>query len=337
MKLTDRFDAFLIDLDGVVWRGEEAIAGAAETIEMLRDAAKRVVFVTNNASKSPREYAVKLMRVRVPTDPADVVTSAHAVVEHLRSLRLHRGDRIHVCAAPGLSQVLRGHGFTPTRDVQDAKALVVAWNPRLTFDDIRRAADLARSGVPFIGANRDATYPSESGLLPGTGAILAAIETAAGRTAVVVGKPQPGVFRIALHRAGADPSRALFIGDRPETDVAGARAAGIPVALVLTGVTGEAELGSLSDRPDVILGSLADVLKTNEPSLERGPSVVEGFDPVGGRSSVTTEDEDQHGSSDETPDVSEVGDATLFAGLTESGGGSEELNEEPDPEHDPGR
>ncbi len=334
MKLTDRFDGFLVDLDGVVWRGEEAIAGAAETIEMLRDMGKRVVFVTNNASRSPREYAVKLMRLRIPTDPGDVVTSAHAVVENLRSLRLHRGDRVHVCAAPGLSQVLRGSGFTPTRDVQDAKALVVAWNPRLTFDDIRKAADLARSGVPFIGANRDATYPSESGLLPGTGAILAAIETASGRTANVVGKPQPGLFRIALHRAEVDPSRALFIGDRPETDVAGARAAGIAVALVLTGVTGEAELGSLADRPDVILGSLADVLSSNEPSLEGGPAIVEGLDPARSGALVAAEDEDEHGAGDEASDVSEVGDATLFAGLAEA---AEELNEEPDAQHDPSR
>jgi HAD superfamily hydrolase (TIGR01450 family) len=337
VKLTDRFDAFLVDLDGVVWRGEEAIAGASETVEMLREMGKRVVFVTNNASKSPREYAVKLMRLRIPTDPADVVTSAHAVVESLRSLRLHRGDRIHVCAAPGLSQVLRGHGFTPTREIADAKALVVAWNPRLTFDDIRKAADLARGGVPFIGANRDATYPSESGLLPGTGAILAAIETASGRTAVVVGKPQPGIFRIALHRAAVDPSRALFVGDRPDTDVAGARAAGLPVALVLTGVTGESELGSLSDRPDVILGSLADVLTTNEPSLERGAPVVERGDPSSRAALVSAENEDQDGARDEPTDVSEVSDPTLFSGLTESGSGAEELNEEPHPEHDPSR
>lgn len=335
MKLTDRFDAFLVDLDGVVWRGEEAIAGAATTVEMLREMGKRVVFVTNNASKSPREYAVKLMRLRIPTDPADVVTSAHAVVENLRSLRLHRGDRIHVCAAPGLSQVLRGHGFTPTREIADAKALVVAWNPRLTFDDIRKASDLARAGVPFIGANRDATYPSESGLLPGTGAILAAIETASGRTAIVVGKPQPGIFRIALHRAEVDPSRALFVGDRADTDVAGARAAGLPAALVLTGVTGESELGSLSDRPDVILGSLADVLSTDEPSLEGRTPVVEGRDPSGRAALVTAEDEDQDRSGDEPANVSEVGNPTLFTGLTESSGGAEELNEEPDPEHDP--
>lgn len=318
MKLTDRFDAFLIDLDGVVWRGEEAIAGSTETIEILRDEGKRVVFVTNNASRSPREYAVKLMRLRIPTDPSDVVTSAHAVVEHLRSIRLHRGDRVHICGAPGLAQVLRGHGFAPTVQTQDVKALVVAWNPRLTFEDIRRAADLARTGMPFIGANRDATYPSESGLLPGTGAILAAIETAAGRSATVVGKPQPGVIRIALHRADVDPSRALFIGDRPETDVAGARAAGLPVALVLTGVTGERELGTLSDRPDVILGSLVDVLTTDEPSLEGGAPIAErispGIEGTSRASLITAEDEDEYDAGDEPADVSEIGDATLFPG-----------------------
>src|SRR3989442_5375303 len=126
MSLADRFDGFLIDLDGVVWRGDQPIEGAADTIAALRDAGKRVVFLTNNASLSPRENAAKLMRHRIPTQPGDVISSAHAIVDYLkRHLRLSRGDRIHVCGTTGLAAVLRGAGLVPTSETTDVLAVVV--------------------------------------------------------------------------------------------------------------------------------------------------------------------------------------------------------------------
>lgn len=303
--LADRFDAFLLDLDGVVWRGEHPIPGAAETIARMRADGKRVIFVTNNASRAPRDYAVKLMRMLIPTEPSDVVTSAHAVVDRLRSIGLQPGDRVHVCAAPGLHQFLVTTGFTSTRETHDVKAVVVAWNPALAFEDLRRASDVARTGLPFIAANRDATYPSEHGLVPGTGAILAAIETASGRTAYVVGKPQPETIRIALEKAGVAAERALFLGDRADTDVAGAREAGVPVALVLTGVTSEHDLASLTHQPDWILAELADVYST-----PLGPVEV---DPVLAAADQERIDEDHAG--DEPSSVGEVGDTPTLPGL----------------------
>jgi 4-nitrophenyl phosphatase len=301
VKLADAFDAFLIDLDGVIWRGDEPIPGAAETITALRDLDKRIVFVTNNASRSPRDYAAKLMRLRIPTPPLDIVGSAHAVIEQLRTIGLKPGDRVHICGTNALSQFVNGHRFVATNDTNDVKAVVVAWNPKMVMDDIRRAADVARRGVPFIGANRDATYPSEDGLLPGSGAIIAAIEVASGRRATIVGKPEPKLFRVAMERAGAEPTRTLVIGDRADSDVAGARAAGLAVALVLTGVTTEHDLPSLQVRPDYILTSTADVLTS---------SVADGSDvPV----VAPAEDVDEDHPGDEAPDVREERDAsTLF-------------------------
>ncbi len=309
MRLADRFDGFLFDLDGVVWRGEEAIPGAAQTIARLREAGKRVVFLTNNASRSPRQYAVKLMRMLIPTQPADVVTSGHVVIEHLRNIGLRTGDRVHLCAAPGLSQLLRADGLVPTSQTAGVQALVVAWNPKLTFEDIRRAADVARADVPFVAANNDATYPGEMGLLPGSGAILASIEVAAGRRATVVGKPKPEMFRLALERAGSEPSRSLVCGDRPETDVAGARAAGVPVALVLTGVTRESDLAAVTDRPDWILRDVNELLaeQTEATTSSLSPLVVDdGLSPRTG--SPGGEGEDQGEPGDETADVGEIGD-----------------------------
>lgn len=309
MRLADRFDGFLFDLDGVVWRGEEAIPAVAQTIARLRELGKRVVFLTNNASRSPRQYAVKLMRMLIPTQPTDVVTSGHVVIEHLRGIGLRTGDRVHLCAAPGLAQLLRADGLVPTSQTTGVQALVVAWNPKLTFDDLRRAADVARADVPFIAANNDATYPGELGLLPGSGAILAAVEVASGRTATVVGKPKPEMFRLALERAGSDPSRTLVCGDRPETDVAGARAAGMPVALVLTGVTRESDLAAVTDRPDWILRDVNELLaeQTEATTSSLTPLVVDD-DAPGGASSSGTEGEDQREAGDEPADVREVGD-----------------------------
>ena len=273
MRIADAYQAFLLDLDGVVWRGETPVPGAADAVEALRDSGKRVVFVTNNASRSARDYAAKLMRMRIPTEPADVVTSAHAVVDHLHEVGIERGARVHVFGTAALVQVLKAAGFTTTKDASGIDAVVVAWNPRLTFDDLARTADAARTGAPLIGANRDATYPAEDGLLPGTGAILAAVEVASGRQATVVGKPAPYLFRSALDRAGTPVDQTLFVGDRIDSDVVGARAAGLPVALVLSGVTLRADLTSLDGVPDLVLDDLGGLLDEADVPARQRPGV----------------------------------------------------------------
>jgi HAD superfamily hydrolase (TIGR01450 family) len=321
VSLADRFDAFLIDLDGVVWRGETPISGAADAIAALRECGKRVLFVTNNASRSARDYAAKLMRMHIPTEPADVVTSGHAVVAHLREMRLEPGSRVHVFGTAALVQLVRAAGFVVTADADDIEAVVVAWNPQLTFDDLARAADAARTGVPLIGANRDATYPAEDGLLPGTGAILAAIEVASGCRATVVGKPAPYLFTLALEQGGATAGRTLVIGDRADSDVAGAQAAGLPVALVLTGVTRPQDVGALSHEPDVVMDELADVLR-DEAEVSSAERLGVPRSPHSVASSAERDDQDQAG--EETADVREVRDAAAIARpLAEAGEAAE--------------
>lgn len=278
--IADAFDAFLIDLDGVIWRGEREIPGASAAVGALRAAGKRVVFVTNNSSRPPRQIAMRLMQIKIPTELGDIVTSAHAVVEELRRLDLFPGARIHVCGAEGLEHEIAHARYVPTRELDGIAAVVVGFNRHLVFDDIRNASDLARTGIPFIASNDDATYPTEDGLLPGAGSILAAVERAAGRSAHVVGKPQPTLFRVALERAGVPAERALFCGDRADTDIVGARAAGIPSALVLTGVTGERDLGRLPAVPDHILDELGDVLVPGvpNPTIERRDGALVAVD-----------------------------------------------------------
>jgi len=335
MRLADRFDGFLLDLDGVIWRGDQPITGASDTVAELRELGKRVVFLTNNASLSPREYAAKLMRHRIPTQPSDIVSSAHAVVDYLkRHLRLSRGDRIYVCGTAGLAHVLRGAGFVPADD-GDVLAVVVAWNPKLTLEDIRRAADLARAGVPLVGANRDATYPGSDGLLPGTGAILAAVEVASGRRAHAVGKPEPELFRAALEHAGTPPERTLVCGDRVETDIAGAQAAGLASALVLTGVASLDDLRDGDIAPDWVLDRIDDLVREGARRWRRG-RLSEALVEDTATRPASAEGHDQDEAGDEPADVREHGDtARLVRGVPADR--REQLTDEPQPDDDVGR
>jgi HAD superfamily hydrolase (TIGR01450 family) len=271
LSLADRYDAFLLDLDGVVWRGEQVIPGADDAVARLRELGRRVVFVTNNSSRAPRDYAIKLARMKIPTPPDDVVTSGHVVIKELRRIGVEPGDVVHVCGGEGLIRLIMHERIqTTAEETGPIKAVVVGWNPRGTFEDIRKAANLVRAGVPFIASNTDATYPSAGQLLPGTGAIVAAIEVASGRTCTYVGKPKPDLFQLALERAGSPSGRAVFIGDRPETDIVGATGAGLECALVLTGVVSEGDLGSLPALPTWILNDLAEVTRDLPmPRIER--------------------------------------------------------------------
>jgi 4-nitrophenyl phosphatase len=290
------------------------VPGAAEAIDQVREAGKRTVFVTNNASRSPRDFAAKLMKLRIPTEPNDVITSTHAVVSYLRDIGLARGAHVHVCGTDALAQVLRAAGFVTTKDTTDVEALVVAWNPLLQMDDLRRAADVARAGIPFIGANRDATYPDEFGLLPGSGSILAAVETASGTTATVVGKPQPELFKLALGRGGASRARTLFVGDRVDSDVVGARAAGIPVALVLTGVTTPEAAAAAQPGPDLIADDLPSLLSGSVVTVVDVATVESVIGEDAALLPSPTEGDDEGRTGDEPTDVGPEGNApvTLF-------------------------
>lgn len=260
MILADAYEAILCDLDGVVWRGETPLDGAAEAVAALRDRHVRVIFLTNNSSRTPREYAMKLMRMKIPTPTSDIVTSGHTVVAELMRLGLRAGDRVHACCADGLMRLIAAERLVPTKETTDVAAVVVGWFPKGTFTDIARAAALARAGVPLIASNDDATYPTEDGVLPGTGALLAAITTAAGVEPTITGKPEKAMFRLGLDRAGVDASRTLVCGDRAATDVVGAKRAGLDAALMLTGVTAERDLAGLETAPDFILDGLEDLV-----------------------------------------------------------------------------
>jgi 4-nitrophenyl phosphatase len=253
------------DLDGVVWRGETPIEGAAAGVEQLRGAGLRVAFLTNNSSGRVRDNLERLAAAGVTASPDDLVTSAQAAAALLAaeypSGRAAPDTRVLACAGPGVVEALLGHGFelveSSTSELP-ATAVVVGWHRTFDFERLRRAADGVRSGARFVATNLDPTYPGTDGLLPGAGALVAAVATAGGRRPEVAGKPEPAMA--ALVRARYE-NPVVMIGDRPSTDGAFAAALGVPFALVLSGVAGTAGEESVPDPPPAFvardLGELA--------------------------------------------------------------------------------
>ena len=238
--LVQRYDQVILDLDGCVWVGEEPVPGSPGAIATLREAGKRVAFATNNSWHPGEDHVARLWRMGVQASLADVVTVGGALQHLLAETRSGRSAfvvgtgalRDHVNHA-GL-KVMNGTDMASRVEV-----VVVGGTDQLSYDDLRTAALAAHRGADLLATGRDPTLPTPEGPWPGTGAILAAVETASGATAQIVGKPQPQLFHTALERLGA--GRTLVIGDRLDSDVAAATAAGLDAALVTSGVdTGQA-------------------------------------------------------------------------------------------------
>jgi glycerol-1-phosphatase len=220
------------DLDGVVWRGDEPIPGAAEGISELRAAGLRVAFVSNNSSQPIAEVAGKLAAAGVHASSEDVITSAVSAATLLASV-LEPDAPVLACAGPGVVEALEAVGLRPvTRP--PAVAVVVGLHRGFDFDELDRASGAVRAGARFVATNLDATYPVPGGMIPGSGAIAAAVATAAGRAPEVAGKPERPMVDLIRRRLG---SEGIVVGDRPSTDGALAGALGWPFALVLSGVT----------------------------------------------------------------------------------------------------
>jgi glycerol-1-phosphatase len=253
--LADLYDAILLDLDGVLYRWPEPIPGAPEAVERLRSAGKGLAFVTNNASRTPAQVAERLASVGVGVAEAEVVTSALATATLLAS----RGVRsAFVVGEEGLVEALAVEGIGVADGSGRPDAVVVG------FD----ASVLVASGVPLIASNADASFPAPGGeTWPGAGALVAAIERTTGARAEVVGKPEAPLLERALTVAGG--GRPLVVGDRLDTDVAGAVRLGWDSVLVLTGVATAADADGSSWSPTFVVDSLARVTEPTGPADAR--------------------------------------------------------------------
>jgi HAD superfamily hydrolase (TIGR01457 family) len=256
--IADRYDAFLFDLDGVLYRGAEPVDGAAETLATLRSLGKGLAFMTNNSSRTPEAIAAHLTGMGIRAAPEEVETSALATATLLRGRAVASA---YVLGEEGLRTALAAAGLTVVDgSTTDADTVVVGWDRGFDYAELAAASVLIQRGASLVASNADASYPVEDGLvLPGAGAILAAIQTATGVSAEVVGKPNAPIFWAALDRAGG--GRPLVIGDRLDTDIEGARRLGWDSLLVLTGITGRADIGATTVTPTYIAERLGELVE----------------------------------------------------------------------------
>src|SRR3954468_12515235 len=251
-----RYDQVILDLDGCVWVGPEPVPGSVDAITALREAGKRIAFVTNDPRHAPEEHVRKLWRIGVQASLADVVSSG-AATQHLLA-ETRRGRTAFVIGTESLHRHVADAGcriLNGTDLASRAEVVVVAGTEDLVYDDLREPVLALRRGADFLATSRDPTYPMPDGLWPGTGAVVAAVEVGSGRTASIVGKPEPQLFYTALDRLGE--GRTLVIGDRLDADIAAAAKAGLDSALVLTGGTSREEADAAKDpRPTIVAASL---------------------------------------------------------------------------------
>jgi HAD superfamily hydrolase (TIGR01450 family) len=257
-SLVARYDHVLLDLDGCVWVGEEATAGAVDAVAALRAAGKSVAFVTNDTQLGTEEYVRKLWRLGFQASLEEVVTCGGALQFVLaerfagRSAVVIGSGALHRHVEAAGMRIVNGTTFASRADV-----VIVAFHPRFDYDELREATQAALRGAYLIGSNRDATIPKPDGLWPGSGALIAAVETASGREVVTVGKPEPTLLQTALDRLG--PGRALMVGDRVDADLGAAHAAGIDGAIVLTGAS-DREAAQSAPEPGAV--AIAERLET---------------------------------------------------------------------------
>ncbi len=244
-----RYAGLVLDLDGVVVRGTRPIPGVPQAIETVRALGAGVAFVTNNATRTPEQVVALLADAGVRAALGEVVTSSMALADLVEP-----GTRCLAIGMEGLRAALRERGCIEVREPDEADVVAVGLDRTFSYDDLRRATRALRAGARFLATNTDRTYPAPDGLEPGAGAIVAALVAASDRQPEVAGKPHPPLYRTAAAHLGPGP--LLMIGDRLDTDIAGAAALGWDTALVLTGVSTAQEAARFDPRPTLIAESL---------------------------------------------------------------------------------
>jgi glycerol-1-phosphatase len=250
--LLKKYDHVVLDLDGCVWVGDSVTRRAPEAVAELRAAGKSVVFLTNDARRSPEEYVRKLWGLGLQASLEEVVTVG-AAIQHALAGR-PRGNGAYVIGSPAIHRHVSESGqriLNRSPRETEADVVVVAGHDEFHFDELRGATQALLNGAELIAAGRDRTFPTGEGVWPGTGAIVAALEYATERQASIVGKPAPQIFLTALDRLG--PGDTLVVGDRLDSDLGGAAAADLDGAIVLTGVTSRRQAEEAADPAPVAI------------------------------------------------------------------------------------
>jgi len=261
MALAEQFDGFLVDLDGVVWIGRELVPGSAQALRQLLDAGKEIVFVTNNSVRQPAAYMGYLREAGIPVSDERVVT-AGASTAQLAAERVGAGGTAFVIGAPGFKETVAGAGLVLLEGeaARSAAAVVVSGHREFDYEELLTATFALRAGASLFATSRDPTLPMPGGAWPGTGATLAAVETASGKTAEIGGKPERHLFEQARALIPA-AERVAMVGDRIASDIEGGRRAGLGTILVLSGACSREEAAAADPPPDHVIDDLSGLLR----------------------------------------------------------------------------
>jgi glycerol 3-phosphatase-2 len=267
--LTTAYDLAMLDLDGVVYVGDDAVPRAAEHVRAIRAAGMRTAFITNNAARPPKAVADHLTELGVAATTRDGVTAAQAAA-HLLHERFGEGARVVRLGGDGLEAALIEAGLVPVGVEDDAVAVASGYGPDVLWSDIMRVAVRVRAGLPWLASNADATIPTSFGVAPGHGVLVETLSRFTGVTPVVAGKPQRPLLDETVRRVGG--RRPLMVGDRLDTDIEGARNAEVDSLLVLTGVTGISELMSArrDQRPTYLSADLSGLMTPHPAPVREG-------------------------------------------------------------------
>jgi glycerol 3-phosphatase-2 len=272
-------DALLLDLDGVVYRGSAAVPHAVAALAAATAAGVHTAYVTNNAARTPDEVAEHLRRLGIDADPHDVVTSAQAGAREVAA-RVGAGSRVLAVGGAGVAEALRARGLVPVASADEHPAAVMmGYGPDVSWRELAEASYAVGAGAVFVATNTDATIPTDRGIAPGNGTLVGAVRTATGRDPVVAGKPFAPLMLESVERIAA--VRPLVVGDRLDTDIEGAHASGLPSLLVLTGVSGPAELLAAPphQRPSYLAADLRGL--ASAPAALQLAAPTEGDDGLG--------------------------------------------------------
>lgn len=260
MSITNEFDLFLFDLDGVVYTGNEVTPYAREVIDTLRNNNKKILFVTNNPSKSPRQYLIKLKKIGISCYIDEIITSSLATSYYLtKKFKKLNQKTAYVVGSQSLKNEIKKIGIKVINGIKAHRAdiVIVGGHSQFNYKEIKIASLAIRNGANFIATNKDPFYPSTEGLLPATGALLSSIETATEKKAIICGKPEEHIFDLCMKKSGLkNKNRAIIIGDNLSTDIIGGIKYGIKTVLVLSGSTKQKHLKRSDIKPDYIIKHL---------------------------------------------------------------------------------
>ncbi|MFW5447313.1 MAG: HAD-IIA family hydrolase [Methylophagaceae bacterium] len=263
----ETIDGFIIDMDGVLWHGNNPIDGLVELFSVLREVAMPFVLATNNASLTQQQYVDKLAKMGVAVTTDEILTSSMATATYLAQHQPHDKRRVFVLGEDGLREPLIAQGFILTdlyqvnqvdRGITDqgADLVVSGLDRKLTWDKLATATLNIRAGAKFFATNADTTLPTELGEVMGNGGTIAALEAVTGTKAVSIGKPEPILYQQALTILGTTSENTVAIGDRLNTDILGAVNAGMRSILVLTGVSSEKDIEDVDYQPTWIMDDI---------------------------------------------------------------------------------